>query len=111
MFRRPLNVCRPSWPQRHLCGGRGGHRVLRFTGWRRQDKADRLLEARDLGRLPWDILLLFGGGRAAGVEAAGWAGLRQSGNRGWSAGAMLILVTAIGLFATELVSNLALTLP
>ena len=77
-------------------------------------KAGRLLEARDLVRLPWDILLLFGGGLALakGFEAAGWAGLLADGaaGLGWSEGAMLVLVTAIGLFATELMSNLALTL-
>ena len=75
------------------------------TGGTTGDKADRLLEARDLGRLPWDILLLFGGGLALakGFEAAGWAGLLADGaaGLGWSQGAMLMLVTGIGLFATD----------
>ena len=78
------------------------------------ERVKRLLEPEDLKRLPWDILLLFGGGLALakGFEAAGWAGLLAEGaaELGWSQGAMLVLVTGIGLFATELMSNLALTL-
>ena len=78
------------------------------------ERAKRLLDPDDLKRLPWDILLLFGGGLALakGFEAAGWAGLLADGaaGLGWSQGAMLVLVTGIGLFATELMSNLALTL-
>ena len=73
-----------------------------------------LLEAEDLKRLPWDILLLFGGGLALakGFELAGWASVLAEGaaGLGWSQWGMLVLVTALGLFATELMSNLALTL-
>ena len=73
-----------------------------------------LLEAEDLKRLPWDILLLFGGGLALakGFELAGWASVLAEGaaGLGWSEWGMLVLVTALGLFATELMSNLALTL-
>lgn len=74
----------------------------------------RLLAPGDLSKLPWDILLLFGGGLALakGFEAAGWAQAMAdaAAGWGWSVWAMLILVTAMGLFATELMSNLALTL-
>lgn len=76
--------------------------------------SSRLLAPGDLAHLPWDILLLFGGGMALakGFEAAGWASMMADAAAGWawSAGAMLLLVTAMGLFATELMSNLALTL-
>ena len=75
---------------------------------------ERLLGAEDLRRLPWEILLLFGGGLALakGFEMAGWATVlaEHAANLGWSVVAMLVLVTAMGLFATELMSNLALTL-
>ena len=75
---------------------------------------ERLLGAEDLRRLPWEILLLFGGGLALakGFEMAGWATIlaEHAANLGWSVVAMLVLVTAMGLFATELMSNLALTL-
>lgn len=75
---------------------------------------ERLLGSEDLRRLPWEILLLFGGGLALakGFEMAGWASVlaEHAANLGWSIVAMLVLVTALGLFATELMSNLALTL-
>lgn len=75
---------------------------------------ERLLAADDLRSLPWDILLLFGGGLALakGFEMAGWAAVLadHAAGLGWAPAAMLILVTAMGLFATELMSNLALTL-
>ena len=76
--------------------------------------APRLLEPGDLAKLPWDILLLFGGGLALakGFEAAGWANVMAdaAAGWGWSVLAMLAMVTVMGLFATELMSNLALTL-
>lgn len=79
-----------------------------------QSKGAHLLGKADLNRLPWDILLLFGGGLALakGFEQAGWAEQlsQMASGWGWSIGAMLIAVTALGLFATELMSNLALTL-
>ena len=77
------------------------------------DQTRRNASLRRLGRLPWDILLLFGGtGPGQGIRdgRVGRPTGRWGGRPGWSAGAMLILVTAIGLFATELMSNLALTL-
>ena len=49
---------------------------------------------------------------AKGFETAGWAATLADGaaGLGWSQWAMLAAVTALGLFATELMSNLALTL-
>ena len=117
MFRRPLNGWLAQW---ELALNDTSVAVVAaiacfaLPAGGEKEKRERLLEAKDLGRLPWDILLLFGGGLALakGFEAAGWAGLLADGaaGLGWSEGAMLILVTAIGLFATELMSNLALTL-
>ena len=117
MFRRPLNGWLAQW---ELALNDTSVAVVAaiacfaLPAGGEKEKGERLLEAKDLGRLPWDILLLFGGGLALakGFEAAGWAGLLADGaaGLGWSEGAMLILVTAIGLFATELMSNLALTL-
>jgi sodium-dependent dicarboxylate transporter 2/3/5 len=82
--------------------------------WRDGEKGQPLLAAEDLKRLPWDILLLFGGGLALakGFEAAGWAASIAEGATGWGwpIAGMMVAVTVMGLFATELMSNLALTL-
>lgn len=82
--------------------------------WRDGDQGRPLLAAEDLKRLPWDILLLFGGGLALakGFEAAGWAASIADGATewGWPIAGMMVAVTVMGLFATELMSNLALTL-
>lgn len=117
MFRRPLNGWLADWGlalNDTSVAVVAAIACFALPAGGEKEKGERLLEAKDLGRLPWDILLLFGGGLALakGFEAAGWAGLLADGaaGLGWSEGAMLILVTAIGLFATELMSNLALTL-
>lgn len=115
MFRRPLNAWLGPWDfVLNDTSVAVVAAIVCFALPSGEGKTGRILEARDLGRLPWEILLLFGGGLALakGFEAAGWAGLLADGaaSLGWSEGAMLILVTAIGLFATELMSNLALTL-
>ena len=115
MFRRPLNAWLGPWDfVLNDTSVAVVAAIACFALPSGEGKTGRILEARDLGRLPWEILLLFGGGLALakGFEAAGWAGLLADGaaSLGWSEGAMLILVTAIGLFATELMSNLALTL-
>lgn len=117
MFRRPLNGWLADWGlalNDTSVAVVAAIACFALPAGEEKEKGERLLEAKDLGRLPWDILLLFGGGLALakGFEAAGWAGLLADGaaGLGWSEGAMLILVTAIGLFATELMSNLALTL-
>ena len=68
-------------------------------------------------KLPWDILLLFGGGLAladtlkgAGVLDALAGGLAALGQDGTSfAMVALMALIVMGLFATELMSNLALT--
>lgn len=73
-----------------------------------------LLEWRDTQRLPWDILLLFGGGltlaRAlgdAGLIEALAAGLAGAGT--WPWWAVAAALTAMALLLTEVMSNLALT--
>ena len=82
--------------------------------WWDSGSGEALLQADDLKRLPWDILLLFGGGLALakGFEAAGWASAVADGATGWGwpIAGMMVAVTVVGLFATELMSNLALTL-
>lgn len=76
-----------------------------------------LMTWEDGKKLPWDILLLFGGGLAvadtlkgAGVLDALAGGLAAMGQDGTSfAMVALMALIVMGLFATELMSNLALT--
>ena len=117
MFRRPSNMVWSRWDSLGNTSVAVVAAIACFAIPANRGSAARpsaLLEAEDLKRLPWDILLLFGGGLALakGFELAGWASVLAEGaaGLGWSQWGMLVLVTALGLFATELMSNLALTL-
>jgi sodium-dependent dicarboxylate transporter 2/3/5 len=76
--------------------------------------SDRLLEWEDTARLPWGILLLFGGGiaLAAGFDKSGlsvWLGSQLFGMQGLSVFVLLLVVIAVVNFLTEITSNLATT--
>jgi sodium-dependent dicarboxylate transporter 2/3/5 len=63
-------------------------------------------------RLPWGVLLLFGGGLAlaAAVKATGlaeWIGASLSGLGAWPTLALVLLVATLIVFLTELTSNTA----
>lgn len=72
-----------------------------------------LLGWEDTSKLPWGILLLFGGGLAlaAALETNGWietlTGLLKS-SGSWNLLSGTVLLTAIGIYLTEFMSNLAL---
>lgn len=73
----------------------------------------RLLEWQDTKNLPWGILLLFGGGLAlaAGLTETGLIDVfgdafNSLSNYPWWA--ILLAITVFGIFATELLSNMAL---
>ena len=72
----------------------------------------RLMDWRATARLPWGILLLFGGGMAlaAGFSEtglAGWIGQQMTLLEGFYLVAILVIVTAAVNFLTEITSNLA----
>ncbi len=73
---------------------------------------DFILEWRDTQRLPWGILLLFGGGLslADALSKTGIVGLIGSQFAGMqNAGLLIILgLTAVSLYLTEVMSNVAL---
>lgn len=75
-------------------------------------KGQFVLDWRDTERLPWGILLLFGGGLslAAALQSTGLIDLVGEQFQTVSAGAFWILLglTAVSLFLTEVMSNLAL---
>ena len=63
-------------------------------------------------RMPWDILLLFGGGLclAAGVQAAGLdtaLGKELAGVAGWPVWLIVLLCSTISVFVSEFTSNVA----
>lgn len=71
----------------------------------------RLLSWEDALRIEWGILLLFGGGMAlaSGMMASGWLDALTA-LHGWNlpVWAWIFLVTAIAVWSTELLSNMAL---
>ena len=83
----------------------------------RDGKGGPLLRWKDAQKVEWGILLLFGGGLslAAGMQASGWLDALE----GLSGEAMptwvwIFIFTAVGVWTTELFSNMALvsaTLP
>ena len=63
-------------------------------------------------RLPWGILILFGGGLSlasaiSGSGLAEWIGQSLSSVQGWSSLAILVLVITTVIFLTEITSNTA----
>jgi sodium-dependent dicarboxylate transporter 2/3/5 len=78
-------------------------------GWRPLQVA---LTWKQAERLPWAVLILFGGGLslAAAIQQTGladWIGAELGGLAGWPVFAVVIVVTAVVLFLTELTSNTA----
>ena len=77
-------------------------------------KEQYLMEWEDTKRLPWGILLLFGGGLclARGMESTGivqLVGDTISQNQGITLLVLLAVLITVMLFMTELMSNVALT--
>jgi sodium-dependent dicarboxylate transporter 2/3/5 len=79
------------------------------------DKSDpRLMAWEDVVRLPWGVLVLFGGGLslAAAVSDTGlalWLGEQLAPLNAWGTAALVIASVAMVIFLTELTSNLATT--
>ncbi len=75
---------------------------------------EHLLDWEDMKRLPWGILILFGGGicLASAMENAGLIqliGEKISGYPQISGWILILILTTVMLFMTELMSNVALT--
>ena len=78
------------------------------------DRAGTLLEWDDMTKLPWGVLLLFGGGfaLAAGITASGlssWIGGQLAPLGALPMFFMLLLIGAVLIFLTEITSNAATT--
>lgn len=75
-------------------------------------KGDRLMDWNTAVKLPWGILLLFGGGLAiasgfVGTGLSEWIGSQLMGLDGVSVFVMILLVAALVLALTEITSNTA----
>ena len=75
-------------------------------------KGDRLMDWQTAVKLPWGILLLFGGGLAiaSGFVSTGlsaWVGSQLMGLEGVSTFLLIFLVAALVLVLTEITSNTA----
>jgi solute carrier family 13 (sodium-dependent dicarboxylate transporter), member 2/3/5 len=73
---------------------------------------DVLLTWGEAERLPWGVLILFGGGLslASAIEKtglAGWIGTVMGGVSAWPVVLVVIAVTTLVIFLTELTSNTA----
>ena len=72
----------------------------------------RLLEWETFKRIPWDVLILFGGGFALAdaFEASGfskWAGARLSFVGGWHPVVMILVMCIVVTLLSEIASNVA----
>jgi sodium-dependent dicarboxylate transporter 2/3/5 len=79
-------------------------------GWR---PLRQVVTWQQADRLPWGVLLLFGGGLslAAGIQGSGlaeWIGLRLGGVTSWPAPAMVLVLVATVIVLSEFASNTAI---
>src|SRR5690606_17445220 len=77
-----------------------------------QERGGFLLTWSYAERVPWGVLLLFGGGLslAAAVADSGlaeWIGVQLSGLEGWPLWTMVLAVSVLLIYLTELTSNIA----
>ena len=75
-------------------------------------KEQRLLEWEEFSRVPWDVLILFGGGFALAdtLESSGfskWAGAELAFLGGWPPVLMIIVVCVVVTALSEIASNVA----
>jgi len=78
------------------------------------ESKSQLMRWQDTSRLPWGVLILFGGGLslAAAVSNSGlafWLGESLSPLNAWGTAVLVIAAVAMIIFLTELTSNLATT--
>ena len=87
--------------------------ILMFVVPVRLRSTEYLLDWESTARLPWGILLLFGGGLclAKGMETTGlvqWVGDQIAGRSSVELWWLVLVLTAFMLFMTEIMSNVAL---
>jgi solute carrier family 13 (sodium-dependent dicarboxylate transporter), member 2/3/5 len=112
IFRSPINnIIGNSFLNDTLIAMAGG--ILMFIVPVNFKKGEFIMDWSATKELPWGILLLFGGGLtlAKAMEVTGIiqsVGEAVSGNSQWELWLLLLALTSIMLFMTELMSNVAL---
>ena len=112
IFRSPINnLIGSNLLNDTLIGMAGG--ILMFIIPVNLKKGEFIMDWSATKELPWGILLLFGGGLtlAKAMEVTGiiqTVGEAVSGNSQWELWLLLLVLTSIMLFMTELMSNVAL---
>jgi sodium-dependent dicarboxylate transporter 2/3/5 len=91
-----------------------GVSVLLFLIPSGKEKGEGLLVWKDTARMPWGVLILFGGGlsMASAISSTGlasWIGAQISGLSAWPVVLFVILIIALIVFLTEMTSNTAST--
>ncbi|WP_339741894.1 SLC13 family permease, partial [uncultured Maricaulis sp.] len=84
------------------------------AGARGEAKGEALMNWDGLARLPWNVVILFGGGLslAAALSStglAGWLGAQLSFVSDWPLPLLILVMVAAVVFLTELTSNVATT--
>ena len=74
----------------------------------------RLMTWEDVSRLPWGVLILFGGGLSLAVAVSDsglalWLGQQLAPLNAWGTAVLILAAVALVIFLTELTSNLATT--
>ncbi len=80
----------------------------------KENKGLALMDWAGLGRLPWNVIILFGGGLslAAALSSTGladWLGGQMSFLGSWPTPLLVLVMVAIVVFLTEVTSNVATT--
>jgi solute carrier family 13 (sodium-dependent dicarboxylate transporter), member 2/3/5 len=113
IFRQPINALIGNGPLNDTIIAMAGG-VLMFIVPLNLRNGEFLLDWKSMERLPWGILLLFGGGMCL-AEAMEETGIIQlvgkiiSDSGPFSLWLLILLLSATTLFLTELMSNVALT--
>lgn len=84
------------------------------AGDRGERRSQALMTWQDTGRLPWNVLILFGGGLslAAALTSTGladWLGNQLAFLSAWPTPLLILVIVAVVVFLTELTSNVATT--
>ena len=111
-----IQLINPSWTlkEHQIALGAGIILLISPSGNRKGNRFSPLLVPKDLKSINWNILILFGGGMCMAKGLAVSGALEQLGilikeNSHFSIGLLLLILIALALYSTEIMSNVALS--